>query len=188
MKYVIYGLLMLSGYGLTYGLFPLVLPTWLSLDIMLILILCTAQTTKDYTAFVIGLCMGVLIDIFVSPAFGLYTLMFGSFGYLYAKMSAKIGRDSFVTAMIAIFLFYIIKDGAMMLYGLVYGTKFKVLPIFLKMTLPSALLNCAVGFIVYLLIVKIHELHFMKARRELDFLRNYREQTDWLAAWFEQYK
>lgn len=188
MKYVIYSLVMLTGYGLTYGLLPLILPSWLAVDMILILILCIAQVTKDYTAPVIGVCTGVIIDIFVSVAFGLNTLIYGAFGYFYAKMSFKFRRDSFITAVIAVFIFYILKDSIYMLYCLVYGTNFPYFKVMWAMTLPSALLNAGVGFVVYLLIVKLHELRSLKAKRELDFLKSYREQTDWLANWFEHYK
>ena len=188
MKYLIYGLVMLSGYGLTYGSMPLILPSWLALDMILILVLCIAQVTKDYTGCVIGMCAGVLIDVFISPAFGISTLIYSYFGYFYAKMSSKIKRDNFITAIIAIMFFYIVKDNIYMCYGITYGTIFPYVTILWKMTLPSALLNGGIGFIVYLLIVKLHELRSLKAKRELDFLRSYREQTDWLANWFEQYK
>lgn len=185
MKYLIYGLVMLSGYGLSYGLLPLVIPSWLAVDMVLILVLCIAQVTKDYTASVIGACIGILVDIFISPAFGLCTMIYAFFGFFYAKISSRLRSDNFIVSLLSVFLFYLLKDGIYMLYGVVYGTKFEYLKIIWLMTLPSAFLNAAIAFIIYLIVIKLHELHCMKAKRELDFLRNYREQTDWLTSWFE---
>lgn len=188
MKYLIYAVVMLLGYGLSFGLFPLLLPTWLAIDMVLILVLCIAQCTEDYTASVIGLAIGILVDLFVSPAFGVYTLIYGASGFFYAQISAHLKTDSFITAMLAVFIFYILKDTGLMAYSLIFGSNLDYGYMFIRMTLLSAALNSAVGFIVYLLIVKLHELHCMKIRRELDLLGSYREQTDWLSNWFEQYK
>lgn len=188
MKYLIYALVMLSGYGLTFGLLPLVLPMWIAIDLVLVLVLCTAQVTKDYTGFFLGLIFGLLVDIFISPAFGLYTLIYCSFGYIYARFCSKVKNDNIFYGVIAIFLFYILKDFALMAYGIIYNTPFPLWVTLWNMTLPSALATAASGFILYLFVQKIHELRFLKNKRELDFLRSYREEYDWLGNWFEQFK
>lgn len=188
MKYIIYALLMLTGYGLSYGLLPLVLPMWLSIDVVLIFILCTAQMTKDYTAFVLGILIGITIDIIVAPAFGLYTLIYGVTGFIYAALCAKAKNDNILVAVMSIFIFYIIKDIALMIYRIVYGSIVPFWTVFLRMTLPSALATAACGLIGYLLVLKLHDFRALKIKKEVDLLRNYQEEYDWLGNWFEQFK
>lgn len=188
MKYLIYGSLMLTGYALTFGMFPLLLPVWLGIDIVLIFVLGIAQVTKDYTGFIIGICIGILIDIFISPAFGIYTLIYCANGYIYAKICFKTQNDNVLIAIIVIFFSYILKDILLMAYGIIYGTVFPFWTMLWRMTLPSALLTGLSGFVGYLLVLKIHELRVLKIHRELDFLRSYKEEYDWLGNWFEQFK
>lgn len=185
MKYVIYAILILTGYGLNYGLMPNLLPFWLSIDILLAIIIATAQTTKDYTAMFLGFASGLLVDIFIFKTFGLHTLMYSMCGYFYAKLCEKSNIDNFFVCAGVIFVSYLGKEIIYMLVNLLDGVVFKYFSIFFKFTLLSGFVNGVVGFLIVLFIFKLHELRCMKVKHELDFLRSYKEKNDWLGNWFE---
>ncbi len=185
MKFIIYALLMLLGFGLSYGLLPDIMPIIISVDVIFIMLICIAQLTKNYTAGFIGIVMGLMLDLFIYSNFGVNILFYFFASYSYAKICNKNSIDSVFICCLAIFAGVILKDLLYLLLATIQGAAFNFWGMFLKFILPSAAVSAVLGFIIYFALYKIHELEPLRVRRELNFLRDYVEKNEWIGNFFE---
>lgn len=179
MKYVVYGGIALFFYALCTALFPVLLPAYLVIDLGLVAVVSIAMCTRDYTGACFGLFYGYLLDLYVSPAFGLYMLIYGLSGFVIAEICVKTRWDNLLVAAGFTAGAYLAKDVVLFLYALYSGSLFP-LGVFIKFSFLSAMVTAIVGAGLYLLFFKLHELHFMRRRRQYDYqLYQYDSRNEW---------
>lgn len=179
MKYIIYGLLILVHFAAMTTVLPLLLPTYLALDFAIILVVCIAMITKNLTAGIVGLCFGLLLDLFTAPAFGVYMVFYGGLGVLSSIFFEKTKWDSILLVLGGIFIAYILRDLYLFAIRIAQKTLMPIGGMFIKFSLLSAIITTIVGFVWCLLLIKLHETRSLKPKKQYDFHLEYEEENEW---------
>lgn len=133
-----------------------------SMDIVLVFLICYSLLREDVECVILGLMLGLVRDCFFPGIFGLNTIVYIATAYILCSIERKIYKDAILIPMLSTFLFTSFKG--ILYYGYLYtaSIKYDFVAHILYVVPIEALLNSIISIIIFRLVSKINTFKFMQ--------------------------
>lgn len=121
----------------------------------------------QWEGMISGIISGLLMDVFYSPVFGLYGLIYATIGFFIGKISKNIFKENPYAALLFVLAGSIYKGIIIMIVKIMLSYKTDLWMSFLAITLPETILNGIIIFLTYGYLVKLNNLSLMKKNKTL---------------------
>lgn len=134
----------------------------ISIDVMLVFIICYSLLREDVECVILGLMCGLIRDSFFPSVFGLNTIVYIVTAYALCNIEKKIYKDAILIPMISTFIFTVLKGVIYYVYLYTASIKFDFVSHFLYVVPIEAVLNSIISIIIFRIVSKINVLKFMQ--------------------------
>lgn len=133
-----------------------------SMDIVLIFIICYSLLREDVECVIFALMLGLIRDSFFPGIFGINTIVYIITAYVLCHIEKKIYKDAILIPMISTFVFTIAKGILYYAYLYTASIKYEFVSHFLYVVPIEALINSIISIIIFRLVSKINNFKFMQ--------------------------
>lgn len=155
-RFISIALIIILNLFLSGGLFVQINIVGIQSDLLMTAMICMLMYERTFTPIGMAMIGGLIIDVVLSPAIGFYTIPYIIIGliiyYLYPWMHQK-GRW---IGLIAVAGGTIVNDLIHEIIALFLGHSQNIWSMFLRYTLPSAVLNCVMAVVLLWLFKKLY--------------------------------
>ncbi|PLX32801.1 MAG: rod shape-determining protein MreD [Clostridiales bacterium] len=149
MRYVITALTMFAGFMLQTTLLQHIRIFGVLPNLAIALVVVFSVRLKMPMGICAAAAGGILQDLFFSPAFGMYTLIYLTVAFSVSAISGNFFEDSSATPIIMIAFATICQYLMMIVIYYFAGMQFNLSAIFLRMLLPELLMNAVLCWALY---------------------------------------
>ncbi len=167
-QHLIILLLLLLCFIIQTTLLPFLAVYNISPDFILIFVTAISMLNGQWEGMIFGIIAGILMDIFYSPIFGIYSLIYATIGFFVGKISKNIFKENPFAALLFTISDSVYKGIVVIIVKAALSYKTGIGLSFLALSLPEALLNGIIIFLAYDYLVILND-QIMKKRNKTIF-------------------
>ncbi|TZE82246.1 rod shape-determining protein MreD [Calorimonas adulescens] len=166
-RYIIILLLFILVFSIQTAMLPFFSIYNISPDLLLIAITALSILNGQWEGMIFGLVTGILMDMFYSPVFGIYSIIYATFGFSVGKLSKNIFKESPFAALFFTITGSIYKGVVILFFKILLAYKTDVWMTFLALIFPEAVLNGIIIFLLYGYILRLNDSSYLRKNKTM---------------------
>ncbi|MDI6601913.1 MAG: rod shape-determining protein MreD [Thermoanaerobacteraceae bacterium] len=166
-RYVIILLLLVLCFAIQTAILPFLSIYNISPDILLIFIAAFSILNGQWEGMIYGMIAGVLMDLFYSPVFGIYSIIYTTFGFFAGRISKNIFKENPFAALFFVIIGSVYKGIIILFIKILLSYKADIWMSFLALILPESVLNGIIIFLTYGYLIRLNNLALIKKNKTI---------------------
>ncbi len=166
-RYLIILLILILLFIVQTAILPFLTIYNISPDILLIFITAYSILNGQWEGMICGIVAGALMDVFYSPVYGIYSIVYTTIGFLVGRFSKNIFKENSFAALLFTIMGSVYKGILIVIFKAVLSYKTDIWMSFLALSLPEALLNGIIIFLTYDYLIRLNDHTLLKKNKTI---------------------